>query len=291
MNPYEARPDKIPEGDRYIAEPFYGRYHPLPDDFRPDSQHVMSDSPGALAYWASVVQRCDFSTRLYENNFGGRDVFAVGTVIVKSSHLHSAASRSEERDYSFADRNEVAATALAREVLPRSVKVPAIYFADKIDGLNVLVQERVPGVGLNVAWQYLTAAQKASFKEQARALLHELCKARPPPGHKGRSYLFEDPDPVQHKGIQEAEKNILFSDDAVDDLAFMHNDFTQSNCIVNDDKIVGLVDWEMAGYFGWKTAGEVHVEIRSPRRENFTSLNLAEDFLADILYWNDLYRS
>ena len=88
--------------------------------------------PEALAYWTSVVQRCDASTRLYENDFGGRDVFALGTVIVKSSHLHSTASRSKERDYSFADRNEVAATARAREVLPPSVKVPAIYFADKV---------------------------------------------------------------------------------------------------------------------------------------------------------------
>lgn len=70
----------------------------------------------------------------------------------------------------------------------------------------------------------------------------------------------------------------------------MHNDFTLSNCIVSNDKIVGLVDWEMAGYFGWNTAAQVHVKIRTPRRESFAALNLSEDVLNDILFWNDLYE-
>jgi hypothetical protein len=60
-------------------------------------------------------------------------------------------------------------------------------------------------------------------------------------------------------------------------------------CIVDDGKIVGLVDWEMAGFFGWKTAGKVHIQIRSPRRENYAALNLPEAFMSDILFWNDLY--
>ena len=112
------------------------------------------------------------------------------------------------------------------------------------------------------------------------------------PGTKDGRICLKTQTPCSTRASREAEKAILFSDDAVDDdLSLMHNDFTQSNCIVRDDKIVGLVDWEMAGYFGWKTAGAVHVGIRSPRRANFASLDLAEDFLADILYWNDLYES
>ncbi|XXH04198.1 hypothetical protein Hte_010612 [Hypoxylon texense] len=69
----------------------------------------------------------------------------------------------------------------------------------------------------------------------------------------------------------------------------MHNDISRSNCIVDNGKIVGLVDWEMAGFFGWKTAASVHVRIRSPRRENYASLNLPEGRLNDILFWDDLY--
>ncbi len=70
----------------------------------------------------------------------------------------------------------------------------------------------------------------------------------------------------------------------------MHNDFTPSNCIVNDDKIVGLIDWEMAGYLGWNTAGEIHRRIRSPQRESYVRANLSEETLQDMMWWNDLYE-
>lgn len=67
--------------------------------------------------------------------------------------------------------------------------------------------------------------------------------------------------------IHALEGDILFSDTNNDpDMSFMHNDFTESNCIVDNDRIVGLIDWEMAGLFGWKTAGEVHCRIRTPQR-------------------------
>lgn len=161
----------------------------------------------------------------------------------------------------------------------------------QINGRDVLVQERIPGVGLNVAWQYLSQRQKHSFKEQARELLRQMTNLKPPSGCKARSYIVHDPDPKQHRGIQELEFDIIFSNSNKDsDLSFMHNDFTQSNCIVRSDRIVGLVDWEMAGYFGLKTAGEVHVQIRTPKRENFAALDLPETLLKDVLVWNDLYE-
>jgi hypothetical protein len=69
----------------------------------------------------------------------------------------------------------------------------------------------------------------------------------------------------------------------------MHNDFSTSNCIVDDDKIVGLVDWEMAGFFGWRTAGEIHSRIRTPQREHFVNAGLSEEMLRDMMWWNDLY--
>lgn len=75
---------------------------------------------------------CDADTRIYENQDGGRDVFALGSVIIKSSHLKSTLEgRRACRDYSFADANEVKATALVRDVL-LDVAVPEILFADKV---------------------------------------------------------------------------------------------------------------------------------------------------------------
>jgi hypothetical protein len=244
MNPYEAHPAKIPSTDRYTDVPFYGRYFPQPDDFRPDPQHINSTTPESISYWLSVLKRCDPSVRLYENTDGGRDVFALGSVIVKSTHLkEKLEGRRAERDYSLADANEVEATALARRVLG-SVRVPQIYFAGKvrvficpvglktdlykINGRPVLVQERIPGVGLTVAWQYLSQTENESFKEQARAVLEQLRTIKPP-AHQGRSYVVPDPDPVSHRGIQELEQDILFSEDNDSDLGLMHNDFSQSN--------------------------------------------------------------
>lgn len=64
--------------------------------------------------------------------------------------------------------------------------------------------------------------------------------------------------------------SILSSETNTDsDKRFMHNDLTDSNLIVDNDKIIGVVDWEMAGFFGWKTAGEVHRRIRTPQKEHF----------------------
>lgn len=132
MNPYEAAPENIPKTDRYAAEPFYGRYFPRSDDFKPDQHYVNSTSAESLTYWANVLKLCNASLRIYENGDGGRDVFALGSVIVKSSHLREdLEGRRASRDYSFADKNEVEATALARPVLD-NIKVPKIYFASKV---------------------------------------------------------------------------------------------------------------------------------------------------------------
>ncbi|KAJ5899729.1 PHD transcription factor protein [Penicillium taxi] len=269
----------------------YGRYFPASDDFRPDPKHANSVSEDSLKYWASVSDLCNPSNRIYEGLEGTLDVFALGSVIIKSSHLHARLQgRCASRDFSYADANEVKATALARTVL-KDVKIPIIYFAWKINGRDVLVQERIPGVGLNVAWQYIFAAQKQLFKEEARDILRNLNIVKPPSSSTTRCYIVEDTDPEAHRVIQGLKYDIIFGEDNRDpDLSFMHNDFSLSNCIVNNEKIVELIDWEMAGYFGWKTAAQVYVKIRTPRRESFAALNLSEDALNDILLYNDLYE-
>lgn len=122
-------------------------------------------------------------------------------------------------------------------------------------------------------------------------MLHDLSALSPPAEIKYRSYVVPDLNPVEHRGIQRIEGDILFAGGNKDpDLSFMHNDVTLSNIIVDDNKIVGLIDWEMAGFLGWKTAAKVHARIRTPKRENFAALNLPEEILEDVLFWNDLYE-
>jgi len=87
MNSYEADPAKIPANDLYADLPFYGRYLPRSDDFTPDPEYINSTTLEAIAYWKDVLQMCNESVRLYDNQDGGRYVYALGSVIVKSSHM------------------------------------------------------------------------------------------------------------------------------------------------------------------------------------------------------------
>ncbi|KAL4801491.1 hypothetical protein BDV18DRAFT_167327 [Aspergillus unguis] len=251
---YCPEPEHIPATDLYADIPHYGRYRPKPGDFRVQPEHIGSHSSSSMQYWESVVDICNESTRIYPADECGRDVFTLGNLIIKSSHLHNT----QEINYLFTDANEVGAIHIAEKVL-QNIRVPEIYFTGKIHGRQVLIQERLPGVALSVAWPYLSQSQKHSFKEQANGRISPL------------------------------EGHIIFSNSNGDpDLSFMHNDFTQSNCIVNNNKIVGLIDWEMAGFLGWKTAGEVHRRIRTPQREHFVNVSLSEESLQDIMFWNDL---
>lgn len=132
MNPYVSKLDDVPATDPYADVPFYGRYFPEPEDFHVDLQHVNSQSADSLQYWASLVDLCHESIRIYPADEGGRDVFALGSVIVKSSHLHKTRDGQQtEIDYSYADANEVQAVAIAKSVL-KDVKVPEIYFSGKV---------------------------------------------------------------------------------------------------------------------------------------------------------------
>lgn len=113
---------------------------------------------------------------------------------------------------------------------------------------------------------------------------------KPTDGRQTRSHVVPDPNILSNGRINPLEGDIVFSATNTDpDMGFMHNDFTESNCIVDNDRITGLIDWEMAGFFGWKTAGEVHRRIRTPQREHFVHANLSEERLTEIMFWKDFY--
>ena len=97
-----------------------------------------SQSTASLQYCASAVDLCNESVRIYPADEGGRDVFALGSVIVKSSHLHNPGNgQHTEIDYSYADANELQAVAIAKSVL-KDVRVPEIFFSGKVLALSLL---------------------------------------------------------------------------------------------------------------------------------------------------------
>lgn len=133
-------------------------------------------------------------------------------------------------------------------LLARYLLLLIIYRAQRlifpqIDGRQVLVQERLPGVGLSVAWPYLSRAEKESYKEQARKIIHQLHTIKPAEKLQARSYVVPDPNILCNGRINQLEREIFFSGTNYDpDMSFMHNDFTESNCIVDNGTIVGLID-------------------------------------------------
>lgn len=133
-----------------------------------------------------------------------------------------------------------------------------------------------------------------SYKDQARQILRLLRDIKPPEGQKDRVHVAPAPNPVKSRHLGQDEADIIFSDANQDaDLGLMHNDFTESNIIVDQGRIVGVVDWEMAGFFGWKTAREVHETIRSPRRENFAQFDGKKEYegmMRKLFFWSNLYH-
>lgn len=68
-----TEPDHIPPSDLYADLPLYGRYSPKPDDFYVDIQHVISQSTDSLNYWASGLDLCNKSVRIYPGDEGRVD--------------------------------------------------------------------------------------------------------------------------------------------------------------------------------------------------------------------------
>lgn len=130
MNPYETDPSKIPASDLYIGELAFGRYTPEEGEFKPDPRHISNRSDQSSAYWDTVLDKCTPEVRIYESMDRGRDVFALGAIIVKSNHLKPI-EESDTYDRTFADRNEIEAIALVRKNVP-DCRVPSIYFAGMV---------------------------------------------------------------------------------------------------------------------------------------------------------------
>lgn len=287
VNPYETDPDKIPKDDPYLLarSAHYGRYVPRPDDFTPRYNYWYQSEPESIPYWKEVVGKyCTPENSLKES--GTREAFAAGSVIIRVDEESAEGPAAEK--YSLLNANELCAARKAEEVLrPMDVAVPLIYFCGIIEGKNVTVESRIPGVSLEVAWRYLTAEQRAGFKQQCRNILQRLGNAGSSPD--GPSYVCRGLNSQLQPEIQQLERDILFSEkDEGEDSCLVHNDMVRSNIIVNDDRIVGILGWRQSGYFGHKRAGAVHRQLRTPER---TYIKGHGNEPGEENAWADLYDS
>lgn len=286
VNPYETDPTRVPPNDPYLLRSaYYGRYSPHPDDFVPRYNCWYLSEPELIPYWKEIVGKfCRPENSLGE--LGDRDSFAAGTVIIRVDREDSVGQAAER--YSCLNANELCAARKAEEVLKDvNAAVPVIYFCGSIDGKNVTVESRIPGVSLEVAWKYLTEQQRGDFKQQCRYILQRLATAGSSPD--GPSYVCRGLNLQLPPHIPDLEQNILFSVKGEDeDLYFAHNDMTQANIVVNDDRIVGILGWRQSGFFGHDRAGRVHRQIRTPKR---TYVSCTNDEPGEENTWVDLYDS
>lgn len=97
--------------------------------------------------------------------------------------------------------------------------------------------------------------------------------------------------------------SVFFADDVVvddeeelaadPDTRFTHNDLSTGNVIVGPgDRVVGVCDWEHAGWLGWRVARHVHERIRAPLPDMYEKSEFgSEEEWADFVWgWKDLYE-
>ncbi|KAL1640035.1 COMPASS (complex proteins associated with Set1p) component [Diplodia intermedia] len=348
INPFETDPSRLPLDDPFRDLPHYGRYAPSPADFQPCASHILSTKPASIRYWEDVLTtHCNADTLMLspvddaepDNNTSsssvalGRWIFAVGGCIIKTNHLAPPTRR--RRDYSRVDANEVAALALVRKHVvdaggseAEGVRVPRVYFAGRLLGGDVLVQERLPGVSLEVAWRYLDAGAKKALRGRQKVKSFAGARAgigwgngggvsAAAPGKRKDSGLDDGDDDYASSSPRlnsHTRNTTVFLDDDDDpdpdtttpysldhpdrDTRFAHNDLSTSNIIIVDGgdpatgrpSVVGIVDWEHAGWIGWRTTAAVHRELRAPLpdmydRDEFGS----EAEWRDFFMWKGLY--
>jgi COMPASS component SPP1 len=278
-NPYETNPDRIPRDDPFLAQSAqYGRYTPHPDDFTPPDKRWYQSDPEANTFWQKIAQRfCTPDNSL--NVPGSREVFAAGSVILRVDR-ESAEGASAER-YSCANANELSAARKVEESLKEiGVAVPVIQFCGTIEGRNVTVESRIPGVSLDVAWRYLSSEQIGILKNQCRQIVQHLTTIDHAP--EKPSYVCRGLNSQTPPSAHDHERDILLAAPASEEeFSLTHNDLVPANIIVKDDRIVGIAGWRHSGYFGLDRAKKVHRQFRNPEpRDNTKNAGMT---------WIDLY--
>ncbi|KAJ5155796.1 hypothetical protein N7492_008599 [Penicillium capsulatum] len=261
ITPYETDPDRIPRDDPFLAQSTrYGRYAPRPDDFTPRYKDWYHSDPDATEFWKEVAQR--FCTPDHSLNvLGPREAFAAGSVIIQVDREPAEGTAAER--FSCANANELSSARKVEEALKGiGVAVPVIHFCGTIEGRNVTVESRIPGVTLDVAWRYLNVRQIEIFKNQCRQILQHLEAIDPSldePSYVCRGLNSQTPLPGH-----EQEHSILFAaKDAEEELRLAHNDLVPANIIVSNDRVVGIKGWRQSGYFGIDRSRKVHKLVRN----------------------------
>lgn len=188
-----------------------------------------------------------------------------------------------------------------------SIPVPRVLSAFVWGDSTYIVMEKVQGEELAKVWYRLSDQTIASLLDQLRQMLEELRALQPPTDFAVGSCTggalqdfrqSREPPPVRfgpfrtiqdfHRwlrdGLEQGQaENLEQTDlDNVDEMiarqdgpwpppVFTHGDLNPSNILIRDDKIVGIIDWEMAGWY--------------PHYWEYTSLKIGSEVVNPV--WDD----
>lgn len=166
-----------------------------------------------------------------------------------------------------------------------SVPVPRVFNAYTIGDIGFILMEKIPGVELEQCWEGLSRESKESIAKQLRGYIQEWRQIKGPffgsvDGGPCEDIIFKHPwenedyryGPFQtrrefNQGMVEAlcnsrpnrqltEKDHCFAErllasgdsEQAELKIFTHGDLHQTNIIVQDNVITGIIDWGAGGY-------------------------------------------
>ncbi|KAF2750087.1 kinase-like protein [Sporormia fimetaria CBS 119925] len=158
-----------------------------------------------------------------------------------------------------------------------SIPVPRVYCAFEHRGRTYIVMERIHGTDVAKGWKSRSEASKAKVLGQLKRMIEELRRIPPPDGVGVESVeggpLYDPRHPRSNwfgpfKNVLEFHRHLrsdfeapcenypdieemisLQDSGAWEPLVFTHGDLNSFNVLVSNDEVVGIIDWECAGWF------------------------------------------
>ena len=180
-----------------------------------------------------------------------------------------------------------------------SIPVPTVYCAFIYKGRTYIVMERVHGEPLGTQWIYLAEQSKARILSHLKKMIEELRAIKPPKdigvANIDGGPIYDCRLPKDHTwgpfktihefhrqlraGVESSHLNvppdirelIAFPERPWSSPVFTHADLSSFNILRRGDKVVGIIDWESAGWFPtyWEytTASNVNPQNEFWRQE------------------------
>ncbi|KAJ8111095.1 hypothetical protein OPT61_g6228 [Boeremia exigua] len=159
-----------------------------------------------------------------------------------------------------------------------SIPVPRVHCAFERKGVTYIVMDNIRGKSLDSGWTRRSQESRTKVLDQLRSLVDEMRRVPPPPGvgvasvdggplydmrlmwpsrfgpfstvkdfHRHvRGGLEEHPDHAP-----EITELIAWHDNVRPEPVLTHGDISSFNVLAEGDRVVGIVDWETAGWWPW----------------------------------------